>query len=66
MVQYLRAIILNCKIKRLTFSFKEKAHIRDNATAGHLPAIALAQARRAGWIKDKIAGFCEIEEGVRN
>ncbi len=66
MAQYLRAIIAEGKIKGLAFSLKEKTHIRDNATAGHLPAIALAQARRAGWIKDKIAGFCEIEEGVRN
>ena len=53
MSQYLRAIVSNCKIKRLAFSPKEKAHIRDNTTAGH-------------WIKDKITGFCEIEECVRN
>jgi hypothetical protein len=66
MIYNFRSILPGGKIKGLTFSLKEKAYIRDNAAAGHLPAIALAQARRAGRIKNKLAGFCEIKQCVSN
>ena len=52
-ILYFRSIIPWCMIKRPAFSSKEKADIRDNASAGH-------------WIKDKIAGFCKIEQCVCN
>ncbi len=53
MIYNFRSVLPGGKIKGLTFSLKEKAYIGDNAAAGH-------------WIKDKIAGFCEIEQCVGN
>ena len=47
----IRSIIPRCNIKGLAFALKEETHIRDNAAAGHR-------------IKNKIAGFCEIKQGM--
>jgi hypothetical protein len=53
---YFRALallVLGRKIKGLASPFKEQACVRDYASAGH-------------WVKDKVAGFCEIVQGVGN
>ncbi len=48
-----RSIIHGCKIKRLAFSFKDKAHIRDNGAPCH-------------GIKNKTPRFCEIKQCMRH
>ncbi len=54
------------QIKGPASSMKRQTGIRDNDATGHLPAIALAQARRADRIKNKVSLACKIKKAIWN